>query len=528
MTASLAEPAANWPEGVLFWPSRSIPYQIDYIARMTVMGQAMLAADLGTGKSVMALGAAGLCLENGLIDGVLVVCERNKLTEWLEDFGVFTRIPAALYHGPKRKRLLENLPTAVITTYETCRDDIAVFPPKKGRSRTLLPGPLMDALRGRRLLVVYDEITKLGRRSSNLYKAHHWMLAQLRKTHPETRVIGLSATPMDTDFDNIFSEMRLVAPKAMPTVAEYERRVVRSRHPVWGTPSYSPEGKLWFRSLVEPWILRKRKSDPDVREFFPPLTERFTRIRMKPDQYGLYQLLEDLAWDSSGGHRDVPGLGVLLRQLAGDPWAVLEAGRTGDSELARMVAGELAADLQKCSSAKAEELAYLSDLVMSSGGKLLVFTFFGQTVLPVLARRLEGRPVFTYHGGQTVAQQEQQKQAFKAHPGGAILLASDAGARGINLPEISYVVEYDIARTHALRMQRAGRGHRLGKVDPLTMVSFVLESSIEGTNSVRSLLSRNTDQDFILGDEGAEDHVSAEDRRAMFAQARPRKAGAAT
>jgi superfamily II DNA or RNA helicase len=523
----LAEPATEWPEGVLFWPSRQIPWQTDYVARMAAMKAALLVADMGTGKTVMSLGVAGILLEFGLIDGVLVVCERNKLTEWAADFGTFTRIDAAVYHGPKRKRLLEDLPTAVITTYETCRDDIAVFPPKKSGKRALLPGPLMEVIAGRRMLVVYDEITKLGRRTSNLYKAHYWMCGQLRKAQPDaTYALGLTATPMDTDLDNVFNEVRLIVPHAMPTVAAYEDRVIRSRHPVYGTPTYRAEGKEWFRSLCEPWILRKRKSDPDVREYFPPLTERFVRIQMHQDQFSLYRSLEDLAWDDEGNHRDVPGLNALLRQLAGDPWAVLEAGRTGDSALARMVAEECAEELQKCSSAKAEELISLADLVMSSGGKLLAFTFFGQTVLPALARRLEGRPVFTYHGGQTVGQQEQQKQAFKAYPRGAVLLASDAGARGINMPEISYAVEYEVARTHALRMQRAGRGHRLGKVDPLTFITLVLDSSIEGSRAIRSLMTRNLDSDFMLGDEDAEGYTTAEDRRALFAQARPRKAGA--
>lgn len=520
------DPPLEWPPGVLFQAPRKIPYQLDYIAKMASMGSAMLAADLGTGKTVMSLGVAGLCLEFGLIDGVLVVCERNKLTEWLADFGTFTRIQAGIYHGPRRKKLLGALPPAVITTYETCRDDIAVFPPKKSRSRTLAPGVLYEAVSGRRLLVIYDEITKLGRRSSNLYKAHHWMCTQLRKAHGELRVLGLSATPMDTDFDNIFSEMRLVVPASMPTVKLYEDKVVSSRDP-WGRPHYRKEGKEWFRGLCEPWILRKRKTDPDVREYFPPFTEKFIRLAMHPDQFSIYQRLEDLAWTEEGEHRDVPGLLPLLRQLAGDPWAVLRAGEKGESELAVMVARTLRDELQACSSAKAEELIKLADLVMAGGSKLLVFTFFGQSVLPSLSRRLGDRPVFLYHGGQTVAQQEEQKQAFKARQGPAILLSSDAGARGINLPEVSYVVEYEPARTHALRTQRAGRGHRLGKTDPLTLITFVLESSIEGSRMVRSLMTRNADQDFILGDEGADGHVSAEDRRAMFAQARPRKAGAA-
>lgn len=528
----IEETGQDWPEGLMFWPERQIGWQTDYIARMYLTGLGgdfgtMLAADMGTGKSVMALGVAGLCFEQGVIDHVLIVCEPNKLveSEWPSDFRRFTRISAAVYHGPKRKKLLDDLPQAILTTYETCRGDVAVFPPKKSRSRTLAPGPLMEALRGKRVLVIYDEITKLGRRTSNLYKAHHWMLAQLRKTTRGTRVLGLSATPMDTDLENIFSEMRLVVPWAMPTVAEFERRVVKSRDP-WGRPHYRQDGREWFRQQCEPWILRKRKSDPDVRDSFPPLEESFRRIRMHQDQFSVYKLLEDLAWDKeTHERREVPGLDVLLRQLAGDPWAVLEAGRVGDSELARVVAEEMGAELEKCSSAKAEELIALADLVMSSGGKLAVFTFFGHTVLPALQRRLGDRPVYTYHGGMSKAQREHQMLLFREHQGGAVMLLSDAGARGINVPWISYVIEYELARTHSLRQQRAGRGHRLGKVDPLTFISFVLDSSIEGTNSVRSLMSRNEDQDFILGDDGAEGYTTAADRRELFAQARPRKAG---
>lgn len=526
VTAASAEAPAEWPEGLMFWPSRQIGWQTDYIARMYLMESAMLAADMGTGKSVMTLGVAGLCFEQQVIDHVLIICELNKLAadEWPADFRRFTRIEAAVYHGPRRKKLLESLPQAILTTYHTLRDDIAVFPPKGSRSRALAPGPLMDALRGKRILVVYDEITNLGRRSSNLYKAHHWMLTQLRK-HGSIRALGLSATPMDTDLENIFNEMRLLVPESMPAVHEFEERVIRSRHPLYRTPSYRADGKEWFRSRCEPWILRKRKSDPDVRDSFPPLEEKFVRIRMHADQFRLYKLLEDLAWDQdTHEHREVPGLSVLLRQLAGDPWAVLEAARTGDSALTAMVADEMGAELEKCSSAKAEELISLADLVMSSGGKLLVFSFF-TTVLAALTRRLGDRPVYQYHGGLTTAEREHQKMLFKAHDGGAILLASDAGARGINLPEIDYCAEYEAARTFALRQQRSGRGHRLGKQNPLTFLTLILESSIEGTNSIRSLLARNADQDFILGDEDAEGYTTAADRRELFAQARPRKAG---
>lgn len=522
----LGDPHPDWPPGVLFKPTYDIDWQYDFIARMHLMGRVVVAADMGLGKSVLALGAAAVAFEFGQADLVLVVCEKNKLSEWIRDFARFTRLSAALYYGPKRKKILDgDLPQALVTTYETARSDSAVFPPKKSRSRTLAPGPLLEAMAGKRVMLVYDEVTKIGHgRSSRLYKAHKWLEEQLRASCKETRVLALTGTPMDTDLDGVLNEMRVVVPSAMPTIKEYEERVVRSRD-IWGRPAYRPEGVEWFRARCEPYILRKRKSDPDVRDSFPPLLEEFRRLQMHDDQYRLYRMLEDLAWDERGERQEVPGLQVLLRLMAGDPLAVLESAAAGRSALAVTVAEELGADLERCSSAKAEELISMADIVMSGGGKLMAFTIFAHTVMPVLERRLAGRAVFTYHGGMTSAEQDHQLALFEACEGGAILLASDAAKRGINVPFVDVIAEYEPASKHSDRVQRANRGHRLGRVNPLTFVTFVLESTIESTSSISSVLERNADQDFLLRDDEAEGYVTADDRRELYAQARPRKAG---
>lgn len=526
--AEQGDPHPEWPPGVLFKPTYDIDWQYEFIARMHLMGRTVLAADMGLGKSVMALGAAAVAFEFGLIDLVIVVCEKNKITEWERDFGRFTRLAAALYYGPKRKKVLGNLPQALVTTYETARTDAAVFPPKGSRTRTPLPGPLAEALAGKRVMLVYDEVTKIGHgRDSKLYKAHAWLERQLKASCPDLRVIGLTGTPMETDLEGMFNEMRVVVgtgPGAMPLVKEFEERVVRSRD-IYGRPAYRPEGREWFRARCEPHILRKRKSDPDVRDQFPPLLEEFRRLQMKDDQYRLYRMLEDLAWTEKGERREVPGLNVLLRLMAGDPLAVLESAAAERSALAVMTAEELGADLERCSSAKAEELVSMADILMSGGGKMMVFTFFARTVLPVLVRRLGDRPVFTYHGGQTQAERDRQLALFEACEGGAVLVASDAAHRGINVPFVDVIAEYEPASKHSVRVQRANRGHRLGRMSPLLFVTLVLESTIETTSNISSVLARNTDQDFMLRDDEADGFTTAGDRRELYAQARPRKAG---
>lgn len=506
----------------LFRPPVSIPFQVDHMARAFLMEQAMLVWDTGLGKSVAGMGVTALAIEDREADYVIVVCEPNKLTEWRDDFAKFTRLEdVAIYHGASRKKRLEKLPVVLITTYETLKADAVVFE----TNLRLRPGPLFLAYKGKKLLVIYDEISKLANRSSRNYKAHRWFIVNAAKhSGCSVRTLGLTATPMGSNsYEGFFNEMRVLAPHRMPVVDEFDKHCVLYRDEHFN-PRYNPEGIDWLKGVCDPLVLRKRKTDEDVRSQFPAFMEKFVRCQMHADQHGLYKRLEDLAWDEHGDYVRVPGLAGLLRLLAGDPLAVIEAARHGESELTKMVAEELEDELRVCSSAKAEMLAYHLGMIEQQGHKAVVFTFYGQTVLPVLASRLTQR-TYICHGELTPRQKDLAIRSFRQYQGPAVLLASDTASRGVNIPEADYVIEYEAAFTHAVRTQRAGRGHRILQGNPLTFMTLVLEKTIEQSRTLPRLLERNDQQDKMLGDIDAEGFVTGEDRRLMFAMARSRKLG---
>ena len=522
MTA-LAEAHAPAPAPQsLFTPVKWVDFQVDDAVRAYLRRGIMAVWDTGIGKSALSLAIGCLGLGEGAIDNIIIICEQNKLKEWPAEVLKHTQITSVgVYHGPKRKKMLGDLPTVVVSSYETWRNDAVHFITKTKYE----DGPLIAAFQGRRVVVVYDEIAKLGNRGNQLYKAHFRTMTRLRKLHPEIIVVGLTATPFDAGaYEQFFSEMRLVCPAAMPTCKMFEDKVIRSRDP-WGRANYDREGVEWFRQLCEPWISRRRKTDPEVREHFPAFTEQFVTAQMHADQRGIYQRLEDLAWDEQGNHVDVPGLAILLRQLAGDPWAIRYAAEHGSSPLAKMVWQTLGPELEKCSSAKAELLQqrYISP-IMASGAKMIIFTFFSNTVLPALRDRIKTKaPIFLYQGEMTKAAKDQALARFRAHNGPAILLASDSAARGINAPEASYAVEYEPALKHSTRMQRAGRGHRAFSDVPLTFITMVLEGTVEESRAIPKLMARNAQQDEFFGDTDAEEFTTAADRRRMFAMARKRR-----
>lgn len=509
----------------LYHPAWQVPFQLDLAARSYLLRQSVLVADMGTGKTHVGMALSAAALMYGDADLVVIFCEKNKLYDWRDELAAHSEMkPAVIYHGPRRGKILQDPDFRVlITTYETGRQDLARF--QSRTSRKGADGPLLEMLLERRPVIIYDEASaKLGNRSSALYKAHAHMLRRLRSQDPRMIISAMTGTPIERDYENAFNLFRLVAPQIMPMVKDFEGYYTYGRDE-YQRLRFRRDRMPEFATVCQDRMLRKRKTDPDVAAQFPEKTEEFIRAEMHSDQERLYRFLEDLAWDENGEHSEPPGLGTLLRQLAGHPAAVLRS----EGKLAALVRDHLGRQLTACSSAKTVLLLEHARRILDEDAKLLVFTFFGQSVLPVLADQLalESIPVYVTHGGMSAREQHEERQRFRVHPGGAVLLSSDAGARGVNLPEASCVIEYETGLTHALRTQRFARAHRLGQGGgPLTCLTFVLEKTIE-VALTRQALSRNEQQDTLLGDnefEAMKDgYLTADQRRLLFAQARRRK-----
>lgn len=512
----------------LYHPAWYIPFQVGLMAKSFLLRQAMVVADMGLGKTHVGLGLSAYALMEDEANVVLIVCEKGKLFDWRDELKTATELgPVVIYHGPDRAKRLARGAQVIITTYETARQDAAVF--EKRGSRKAADGPLLTWLLARRPMIIYDEsAAKLGKnRSSALYKAHAHLLRRLRGKDPGLILLMLTGTPIERDWEGAFGQFRLLQPGFI-TVKDFEDRYTAGRDD-YQRLKFRKDRMGEFAALCAPRLLRKRKTDHDVVDQFPQKHEWFERVEMRADQARLYKVVEDLAWDDEGEYRQVPGLAVLLRQLAGHPGSVLRAAQAGGSRLASMLADTLGDELRACSSAKADLLADMARQIVDEDAKLVAFTFFGQSVLPELSSLLqrEGLPVFLTHGKMTAREQHDERMRFRTCEGGAVLLSSDAGARGVNLPEASTVIEYESGVTSATRQQRFDRAHRIGHGGaPLSCVTFCLEGTIE-VRLLRQALSRNEMQDILLGDDSDEAHadgyMTAGDRRQLFAVAKRRR-----
>lgn len=492
------------------------PFQLDAAADVFLSEEGrLMVLDTGTGKSVLGIVTSVAMMNDDQVDKVLLVCERNKLKEWEEDYGKFTSAVAKRYHGSSRKKLLEDLPDVLVTTYETAKTDLMTLTKTGKRTQSKSPGPLLEALKPYRLLVVYDESSRLMNRSSGIYKAHEYALRELRKIHP-TKVIGLTATPIERDWENAFNQLRLIAPKSMPTIGHFEKEYIMYRDD-YGRAQYNFLRIPEFVEIAQQVMTRKSKYDPDIKDQFPKMVEKVQRVDMSTEQRKLYEMAEHLLTDEDEGL--TPGAYTYLRQIGSCPAALLASLNSEDpSDVAQMLCEALGPDsLERAGSPKLEALRdHLKAVVKGQGEKAVVFTFFGQSILPLIRSALEddGLEVHVYHGGQTTREAERSLHAFKNSENPCVFLTSDSGAQGINLPEATYMVEFESALTYAKRVQRLNRISRLtSDSTSVHCLTLVATDTVED-RIVSTMLQRNEMLDQLNNDDHSA--MTASERRELF------------
>ena len=130
---------------------------------------------------------------------------------------------------------------------------------------------------------------------------------------------------------------------------------------------------------------------------------------------------------------------------------------------------------------KADEAAMLLDEILERPGvKAVVFSQWLR-MHELLVHRFEGRrwAYVLFHGGLPGCKRKNLIDSFRDDPNCRVFLSTDSGGVGLNLQHASVVLNMDLPWNPAVLEQRVGRVHRLGQKQPVRVINFVAQGTIE-------------------------------------------------
>jgi SNF2 family DNA or RNA helicase len=277
--------------------------------------------------------------------------------------------------------------------------------------------------------------------------------------------IALTGTPVENRLGDVWSIFDFLDPGLLGSSREFTafaKRLAERRH-----EPYAP-----LRRLVQPYILRRLKTDRAIVADLPDKTEVKAFCPLSAVQAALYQqavdeLTRTLLHEREGIKRRGLILAYLLRfkQICNHPSHWL-----GDARWDEPSSGKLA------------RLRELAEPVAAANDKLLLFTQFREATEPLAAFLTDvfGRPGVILHGTTPVAERGALVRRFQNDPAVPFFVLSvKAGGVGLNLTAASHVVHFDRWWNPAVEDQATDRAYRIGQHRNVLVHKLICRGTIE-------------------------------------------------
>ena len=465
--------------------------------------------DTGAGKTVAASLIAQKLFNEGLIDKVLVFCEKVKIDDWVDDlrndtFLKIEKVSDKLTRVKRHSFYLTDDSDVLIMNYEKVRGPSK----KRGQktpnfSRTDLK-EIADIINGKRTLVIIDEAQKINTDKNLLRSGFDYII----NYHSDMRVLALTATPYTTSPVNIFNILEILSPKLNGITTFTRDQFKREYAKDYFVMSYGP----WVNELkVREWDRKKlrllgkaherstqiaMKSDPEIAKQFPELIQKKLIFDLSPADELIYRYVLKMAQDRFNTEIGSVQWGYvdILRMICNTSSSLL----VSKSTIAQEVVKHFGPDAFLIENSAKYQL-YEKELeeLFENNQKVVMFTYWTNATLFLYEDALKktfGKdiPIITHWGtGLDDTQKKIRRDNFNASKGPALFLTSDAGEKGLNL-YAPYLYHIELPRMYSTFKQRSERINRADSKIKGIDTTWIYWSTAKGT------VEEKTEQKVIL------------------------------
>lgn len=465
------------------------PYQIDAVNKMVDKKLILVAYEMGLGKTPMTIAA----IETLKPKTTLVLCLASLKYQWQKEIHKFSDSKALVIDGTPKQRYEQYAESTnydyIIMNYEQVLNDWDTIKTFNFDAMVCDEATAIKGFRAKRAKRVKDLAKKVNIR------------------------FALTGTPIENGKpEEIFSIMQFVNPNVLGRFDIFDKTFI-VRNYFGGVQRYRNLPTL--HNTLMNHTVRKSQKDDDVKPYLPDAVYREPlTIKLDSASQKLYNVIaadllsvlieaKDLfgnnfslaahygqSFDKSDPMNEMRGQIMsrisALRMLCSNPQSLIisatnftEHGNKGSAYINSL--GELLEGLNKNNKLDAAVSYIREHLDIDSTYKVVVFSSYLDSVDRIVSALAQFNiEAVKYTGEMNAKQKEDAKVSFQTGASVRVLVSSDAGGYGVDLPQANLLVNYDQPWSSGLSVQRNGRINRTSSNwTTITIQDILVKDSIE-------------------------------------------------
>ncbi|MFV9510830.1 DEAD/DEAH box helicase [Tepidibacillus sp. LV47] len=428
------------------------PHQIETAKKVLneMHGRAILADEVGLGKTI----EAGLIIKEylirGLVKKILILVPASLVLQWTRELNQKFDIPAV---AQKKEWMWEKYDIIVASM------DTAKRPPH----REIILKQDYDML-------VVDEAHKLKNKNTKNWE----FINNIRKKF----ILLLTATPIQNDMIELYNLVTLLKPGQLGRYYHFQKEHMKDKR--------SPKNKERLRAEIEKVMIRNKRSDENIQLEFPKRIVRNIAIELTEPERRLYDEISNFVKGNyrkyRGDMQNMLALITLQREICSSRDAAFITlvnmfKKSGGSEemkeeILRLI--RIAKEVEVQSKLE-KAISLLKEL---KNEKVIIFTEYRATQEFLMSKLAEeGIRTVPYRGGFNRGKKDWMMELFERKA--QVMVATEAGGEGINLQFCNHIINYDLPWNPMRVEQRIGRVHRLGQTKDVYIYNLSTNQTIE-------------------------------------------------
>ncbi|MFH1122469.1 MAG: SNF2-related protein [Pseudomonadota bacterium] len=454
---------------------RSLWYQEETVRKVMkgFRGRALLADEVGLGKTIEALMILKEYIMRGMVQSALILVPASLVSQWKDELRVKFSLDFISTDDP-------DFQSGNSASWNRGFVLSSINVAKSRKNFSLVTGREWD-------MVIVDEAHHLKNRNTLNWK----LVNGLKKRF----ILLLTATPVENNLVELYNLVTLLKPGQLRTMSEFKRDFMTRGDPT------DPKNRSLLRDLLGQVMIRNTRAVAKID--IPPRYAETLKVEGSSEEKDLYERISNLVkrTNAEDGRSHRLLMKNLLEEAGSSPRAVsLTLSRLfHKGNLLPIYEKEIQAIDSMCLALKENSKnRVLLNLIHSSREKMIVFVKYLGTLDHISCFLQEqGVPFALFHGRLNSGVKEEQIRYFRDEAN--ILVTTEIGGEGRNMQFCNRMVNYDLPWNPMKIEQRIGRIHRLGQEKEVFIYNLCASGSIE--ERILDILDRKINMfEMVIGE----------------------------